>query len=274
MASRFWVGGTGTWDASTTTHWASGSGLAGGASAPTTGDAITFDSASGTGTVTVDATVSGKSFASITADTMTNLTLDFSVSNPTLTLTNIFSSSGTTTRAINLGTSNITLSGGNGIVWNTSTITGLTATFQNATLNFVQSSYAGNATINPGALTFGTVNIGSNFASSYTISTGATWTTLNLTGPLVLTLNANQTITNAVNWAGTSAAPIIISGPNASTASITFSAAGNVASWTGFRAITAVTNTITATNSFDMKNNTNLTITNPSVGGGSHMIGG
>jgi hypothetical protein len=57
MAARFWVGGTGTWDTSTTTNWASSSGGAGGASAPTSADTVTFNSASGTGTVTISGAV-------------------------------------------------------------------------------------------------------------------------------------------------------------------------------------------------------------------------
>ena len=57
MASRFWVGGTGTWDASDTTHWAATSGGAGGQSVPTASDTATFDASSGGGTVTVNTTV-------------------------------------------------------------------------------------------------------------------------------------------------------------------------------------------------------------------------
>lgn len=55
MASRFWVGGTGTWDASDTTHWAATSNGAGGQSVPTTGDTVTFDGSSGGGTCTLGA---------------------------------------------------------------------------------------------------------------------------------------------------------------------------------------------------------------------------
>ena len=46
MATRYWVGGSGVWDSSTTTHWSASSGGASGASAPTTNDAVIFDSAS------------------------------------------------------------------------------------------------------------------------------------------------------------------------------------------------------------------------------------
>lgn len=57
MASRYWVGGTGTWDASNTTNWSASSGGAGGASVPTAADAVLFDAASGGGTCTIGATV-------------------------------------------------------------------------------------------------------------------------------------------------------------------------------------------------------------------------
>ena len=45
MADRYWVGGTGNWDA-TTTHWSATSGGAGGASVPTLADDVFFNSAS------------------------------------------------------------------------------------------------------------------------------------------------------------------------------------------------------------------------------------
>ena len=46
MADRYWVGGAGTWDATTTTNWSATSGGAGGASAPTSVDNVIFDSLS------------------------------------------------------------------------------------------------------------------------------------------------------------------------------------------------------------------------------------
>lgn len=48
MATRYWVGGNGTWDGSNTTRWASVSGGATGASAPTLADDVIFDSNSKT----------------------------------------------------------------------------------------------------------------------------------------------------------------------------------------------------------------------------------
>jgi hypothetical protein len=43
MADRYWVLGTGTWDATSTTNWSASSGGAGGASVPTASDNVFFD---------------------------------------------------------------------------------------------------------------------------------------------------------------------------------------------------------------------------------------
>lgn len=53
MASRYWVGGTASWDATAGTKWAATSGGAGGESVPTSADDVFFDANSGSGTVTV-----------------------------------------------------------------------------------------------------------------------------------------------------------------------------------------------------------------------------
>lgn len=46
MATFYWVGGSGTWDASSTANWAASSGGAGSAGVPTSADDVVFDSAS------------------------------------------------------------------------------------------------------------------------------------------------------------------------------------------------------------------------------------
>jgi len=53
MADRYWVGGTGTWNTSSTTNWSATSGGAGGASVPTSADDVYFNSASGSADYTV-----------------------------------------------------------------------------------------------------------------------------------------------------------------------------------------------------------------------------
>ena len=69
MADRYWVGGVGTWNSSSTTNWSTTSGGAGGSSAPTLADNVIFDAASdaginysvtiSTGAVCNDLTLSG-----------------------------------------------------------------------------------------------------------------------------------------------------------------------------------------------------------------------
>ena len=52
MANRYWVGGTGTWNTSSTTNWSTSSGGASGASVPSAADSVFFDQAA-TYTVTL-----------------------------------------------------------------------------------------------------------------------------------------------------------------------------------------------------------------------------
>ena len=63
MANRFWVGGSGNWDATSTANWAATSGGAAGASAPTAVDDVYFDAASNVGTNPFTVTVTGTSSA-------------------------------------------------------------------------------------------------------------------------------------------------------------------------------------------------------------------
>lgn len=57
MPDRYWVGGTGTWNTTSTTNWSATSGGAGGASVPGVNDPVFFDGASGSGTVTISGSV-------------------------------------------------------------------------------------------------------------------------------------------------------------------------------------------------------------------------
>lgn len=75
MANKYWVGGTGTWDASSTTHWSDTSGGAAGAVAPTSADDVFFNSLSnataysvttGTGAVCKSIRVEGPATGAVT----------------------------------------------------------------------------------------------------------------------------------------------------------------------------------------------------------------
>jgi hypothetical protein len=63
MATRYWVGGSGNWDATSTANWATSSGGAGGASAPTSADDVIFDANSNTLVLPFTVTVTGDSAA-------------------------------------------------------------------------------------------------------------------------------------------------------------------------------------------------------------------
>jgi hypothetical protein len=58
MADRYWVGGSGTWDTTSTANWSSTNGGAGGASAPNINDVAFFNANSGAGTITLGENVS------------------------------------------------------------------------------------------------------------------------------------------------------------------------------------------------------------------------
>ena len=133
MANRYWTGGTGTWDASDTTHWSDSSGGLGGQSVPGVADSVIFDASSGGGTVTPNYDMS---VVSITMGAFTG-TLDFSANDnsPTLQFVNI---SGTGTRTLNMGdgTWTLTLEGN---VWFATTITNLTLNANSSTIKFTST---------------------------------------------------------------------------------------------------------------------------------------
>ena len=64
--TRYWVGGTGTWDATTTTKWSASSGGAGGFSVPTSADAVVFDMLSNATAYTVTCTATQLRCGSLT----------------------------------------------------------------------------------------------------------------------------------------------------------------------------------------------------------------
>lgn len=75
MATYYWVGGAGTWDATTTTNWALSSGGAGNAGVPTSADNAIFDTLSnatayavtvGTNAVAADITIAGPASGNVT----------------------------------------------------------------------------------------------------------------------------------------------------------------------------------------------------------------
>jgi hypothetical protein len=117
MADRYWVGGTGTWVAGSTTNWSVSPGGASGASVPTAADSVFFDQA-GTYAVTLTGALT---------------CLDFTVSAGTVT----FGSSGTPTISGSMSLVAGTVWNASGTITFNATTTGKTITTNGVTLQTV-----------------------------------------------------------------------------------------------------------------------------------------
>jgi hypothetical protein len=229
MADRYWVLGDGTWDATTTTNWATTSGGAGGASAPTSADNVIFDANSNTlllpFTVTVAGTIANPSLCNdFTAGSLDGaMTLTFPVASTklecygsmTLPATNF---SWTTTgagssvafRATSTGktitTNGVTLPNmsiifdGVGGAWTlgsalASSVASRSISVDNGTFN------SGNYNITFGALTVNVVGTQVINLGSSTVTAGVSLTPINFTETAGLTFDAgtSQITSTATN---------------------------------------------------------------------------
>lgn len=275
MASRFWVGGTGTWDASDTTHWAATSGGAGGQSVPGSSDTVTFDANSGGGTVTLNfggtITIQSLAMGAFTG------TFENSVNNNNITMTasgGAFNISGTGTRTIKLGTATYTLSN-NSVTFNAGTATNLTYTASSATIAFTGASGTRAILSSSGtALSHGNVTVAaSSGAGRFQVNSNnaaQTLKSLTITAPNYIEFPpaGTTTITDAFNWAGSSSSQIAICSMTTTSSATVAATAGSVASWCSFRDMT-FTGSPVASNSFNLGNNSGITINAPSGGGGA-----
>ena len=255
MADRYWRGGSGTWDTTSTTNWSTTSGGGGGASVPTVADSVFFDQA-GTYTVTMtgalaclDITVSA---GTVTFATGTAPTLDVRGS-MSLVAGTVWSSTG-----------NITFS---------STTTGRTVTTNGTTISGnITFSGTGGAWTLGSALTMGasvgvSISAGTFNTGNYNISalsfaiTGTSVRTVNLGSSTVTTTVGAGTafsaavITNLTFNAGTSQINIGGGSANITSGGLTFY---NVT----FTGTIAATRAITGINTFN-----NLTATGPASAG-------
>lgn len=278
-ANRFWVGGTGTWDSTSTTHWSTTTGGGSGASVPGSSDIAIFDGSSGGGTVTVDSTINGATLQQITAGAFTG-TLDFSANNPSLTLSIGLSLTGSGTRTINLGSGTFTFTAtGSASIIDAGTTTGLTPTFQNASYALTGNN-ALIRTINSGGQTFGPLSVGSNTSKgAIALQGGGTYASISVADGNVINISqlTTVTVTGALTATGTASNPVSFTSSTvtANAATISVGSASTI-EWGSICGITrAGAGTLTATNSFDLAKNTSFTsITPPSGGGGGRIIGG
>jgi hypothetical protein len=176
MANRYWVGGTGTWDATTTTNWSTSSGGSGGASVPSTADVAIFDSLSNATSYTVTRTATTNVLGMTMAGSLTG-TLTFAGSS-----------------VIGITTSGLTVTA-TGVSWTNTGIMSFTGTCS-VTTNGV--SIASPITINGSGIT---VTLGSALTttSAFTLTLGT-----------LLTSSFSVTV-NTLTW-GTGVIGVNVSG--------------------------------------------------------------
>ena len=278
-ADRYWVGGTGTWNTSSTTNWAISSGGTAGASAPAFNDSVTIDANSGTGTITC------------TAGVCNNLTV-------------------TASQAITLGASSSTLSiygnlsypsGGsfvsfNGITFTfAATSTGKTITTNSRQLGLVTFNGVGGGwtlqddltvvatlTLTNGSFNANNFNVtGTSFSSSNsntrTLAMGSgtwtlssTFTIWNLATTTGLTFNAN---TSTIVLSNTSASSKTFAGGGLTYYNLSISAATGVATYiiTGANTFNQISSSKTVTYTITLPASTTTTVTtwNPTGSSGN-----
>lgn len=274
-ASCFWVGGTGT--TSDATKWSSSSGGAGSTCAgpggiPDSSDTATWDGSSGGGTVTVAAgatwTLQSVALGAFTG-TWTNATNNRNI---TVTSATGFVGSGSGTRTINLGTATYTISSATG-TWNFGTATNLTCTC--STANIVFAGGAGAKLFQGGGQSHGNVTFGATTGTGYYQITGAnTFASLTPTAPnmILFPQGVTTTVTAALNWVGNSSNQTGIQSASLPSQATIAVAANSTITWTALRDM-AFTGSPLATSSYNLGNNSGITITGP-VATGSGIIGG
>jgi hypothetical protein len=246
MADRYWVGGAGTWNATTTTNWSATSGGSGGASAPTSADNVIFDTLSnatayavtvGTNAAAQDVTIAGPAAGNVTITMGATAVINcygswtnaatgvaFSVTGGSIVLYATTTGKTFTTNGVNLGALNVITNqvGGGWTLGSALTFTGILAvqagSFDtgnyNVTCAVVNASYSAVR-----ALTLGTSTITLNNATPWIFST-----TTNLTfsgaSSTIICSNANPTFAGGgltygtVNFTGTSGGTLVFSGAN------------------------------------------------------------
>lgn len=215
MANRYWVGGAGTWNTTSTTNWSASSGGASGASVPTAADSVFFDQA-GTYTVTctgaltcLDITVSA---GTVTFATGTGPTFAISGS-MSLVAGTVWSSTGAitfnatttgktiTTNGVSISAS-ITLNGSGGGWTLGGALTG--TSFNITTGSFDTAGYSMTLSSN--------INLGNTGIRSVTLNNSTiNCTTINASSSTNLTFNAG---TSNITCGGGTGGGRTIGGPN------------------------------------------------------------
>jgi hypothetical protein len=225
VANRYWVGGTGTWDATAGSKWALTSGGAGGQAVPTTADNVFFDAASGANTVTI-----GAGTAVCNQLTMTGFTGTIAFGTNKITI----SGGGT----VYTGATTFSVTGTPLIDCNLSGSTGRTispaATTEANSISFNISAGTGSLVVNQsvknlnftgftGTLSNSAKTIYGNLTlvSGMTITAGANATTFAATSGTQTITSAGQTMDFPITFAGTATYQLVDALTNGSTRTMT-----------------------------------------------------
>jgi hypothetical protein len=168
--TRYWVGGTGTWNATNTTNWSDTSGGSGGFSVPTSADTVIFDSASNATayTVTISTNAARCGILTIGGPASGNLTLNSSTSIPLIAHDNVtFAATGVVSTNMSGG---IVLSGSTTGKTFTTNGVALTANTAVITINGVGSSWSLGSATNLGNNAGLTVTNGSFSTANYALT--------------------------------------------------------------------------------------------------------
>lgn len=259
MATYYWVGGTGTWNNTSTTNWSATSGGGAGAGPPNSSDTVIFDASSGTGTCTTAATAAasvvtlnsatlgltlGAAFTMSGAFTLTQGT--FNLGGFQLTCLN-FVSNNANTRSIVFGaTGSVKTTIISSLCWDIRDFTGLTMSGAKQLIiqpplgstattiahrgltNLEANSLSFQVIATSGTITIGNTNIHNNIDfSSFTMTSPILVFTLTIYGNLKLSATTSFTAsTNIWTFAATSGTKTIESAGVTYQMPLTFNGSG------------------------------------------------
>jgi hypothetical protein len=197
MAQIHWIGGTGNWDQSTTSHWSTGA-------VPTASDDVIFDSSSGTGTCTITANAPCRSIQSA------GTTLSTLVHNSSVLLSIGYTSTNSNNIALDLsGFTTYTLGNGanSAITFVSTSTTQQTINFNGFTSGQITFNGAGSSYLYTGIQITGTGAAGMVTITQGTVNTNGyacTWGTFAASGSSTRALTlGNSVITVSGTYGGT-----------------------------------------------------------------------
>jgi hypothetical protein len=202
MANRYWVGGAGTWNTSSTANWSASSGGASGASAPTATDDVFFDQA-GTYTVTVTAGRCQNITVSAGTVTFSGVTTGPTISGSmSLVAGTVWSIGAALTTTFNATTTGQTVTTNGVSLSSQVTFNGVGGGWTlGSALTLTQTLTVTNGSFNSGNFAITTSGFSSSNSNTRSISLGSSTVTISITSSTALNLGT----TTGLTWnAGTS----------------------------------------------------------------------